>query len=380
MTCTSVTYFLRAILAASLIVLFGFVFPVSKTRAEEPTAEISKAEYQKVIAKAVNYLRTEGQGEDGSFSGKAGTGPTALIATGLLSVGQSTSDPVVAKALKFLESNVRPDGGIYAENSRHKNYETSIAVVCLAKANKDGKYTEILKKADSFLRGLQWDEGEGKQSSDMEYGGAGYDSKGRPDLSNTAFLIEALKSAGADADDEAIQKALQFVTRCQNLESDKNNSPQSAKVNDGGFFYTIAGGGESKAGEATGGGLRSYGSMTYAGLKSMIFAGVSKDDKRVKAAMDFLRKNYDLNSNPGMGQSGLYYYYHTMAKALEATGDTTLVDASGTSHAWKSELFAKLQASQQPNGAWVNTDSRWMEGDPNLVTGYVLLALGYLKP
>jgi squalene-hopene/tetraprenyl-beta-curcumene cyclase len=112
----------------------------------------------------------------------------------------------------------------------------------------------------------------------------------------------------------------------------------------------------------------------------MIFAGVSKDDKRVKAAMDFLRKNYDLNSNPGMGQSGLYYYYHTMAKALEATGDTTLVDASGTSHAWKSELFAKLQASQQPNGAWVNTDSRWMEGDPNLVTGYVLLALGYLKP
>lgn len=341
--------------------------------------KIDSAEYQRVVAKAMTYLRTEGQGEDGSFSGKAGTGPTSLIVSGLLSVGQSPAEPMVAKALRYLEQNVREDGGIYAENSRHKNYETCIAVVCLAKANKDGKYDVIIKKADAFLRNLQWDEGEGKQSTDMEYGGAGYDSKGRPDLSNTAFLIEALKSAGADADDEAIQRALKFVTRCQNLESEANDSPVAAKVNDGGFFYTIGGGGESKAGEATTGGLRSYGSMTYAGLKSMIYAGVEKDDKRVKAALEFLRQNYDLESNPGMGASGLYYYYHTMAKALDAYGDPKLADAKGNEHDWKRELFDKLKEDQQPNGSWVNTDSRWMEGDPNLVTGYVLLVLGYCK-
>lgn len=345
----------------------------------QENAAVDAKEYQQVVTKAVSFLKAEGQAEDGSFSGKAGTGPTSLVVAGLLSVGQTANDPIVAKALKFLESNVREDGGIYAENSRHKNYETSIAVVCLSKANNDGRFDAILKKADKFLRNLQWDEGEGKSESDMEYGGAGYDSKGRPDLSNTAFFIEALKSAGAGEDDEAIQRALKFVSRCQNLENESNDAPVSAKVNDGGFFYTIGGGGESKAGGDTTAGLRSYGSMTYAGLKSMIYAGVNKDDKRVKAALEFLKKNYDLETNPGMGKSGLFYYYHTMSKALDALGESNFVDAKGASHEWKKELFAELKKSQQPNGSWVNTDSRWMEGDPNLVTGYVLLALGYCK-
>lgn len=358
-----------AIVSGSALSVFGYQDGVS----------VDAKEYQQVVSKAVSFLRTEGQAEDGSFSGKAGTGPTSLVVSGLLSVGQTSNDPMVAKALKYLESNVREDGGIYAENSRHKNYETCIAVVCLSKANSDGRYDAILKRADKFLRDLQWDEGEGKTASDMEYGGAGYDSKGRPDMSNTSFFIEALKSAGAGEDDEAIQRALKFVSRCQNLENAANDSPVATKVNDGGFFYTIGGGGESKAGGDTTAGLRSYGSMTYAGLKSMIYAGVSKDDKRVKAALDFLKKNYDLESNPGMGKSGLFYYYHTMSKALDAFGEANFVDAKGVSHDWKKELFAELKETQQENGSWVNTDSRWMEGDPNLVTGYALLALGYAK-
>ena len=66
------------------------------------------------------------------------------------------------------------------------------------------------------------------------------------------------------------------------------------------------------------GGLRSYASMTYAGLKSMIFAGVGPEDPRVKAAVSWIRKHYDLQSNPGMGTAGLFYYYHTFGKAMTA--------------------------------------------------------------
>ena len=113
--------------------------------------------------------------------------------------------------------------------------------------------------------------------------------------------------------------------------------------------------------------------------KSMIYAGVDKDDKRVKAALEFLKKNYDLETNPGMGKSGLFYYYHTMSKALDAVGEGKFVDAKGVAHDWKTEVFLELKETQQANGSWVNTDSRWMEGDPNLVTGYALLALGYCK-
>ena len=42
------------------------------------------------------------------------------------------------------------------------------------------------------------------------------------------------------------------------------------------------------AGKADDGGLRSYASMTYAGLKSMIYAGLDRDDPRVKAALDYI--------------------------------------------------------------------------------------------
>ena len=120
--------------------------------------------------------------------------------------------------------------------------------------------------------------------------------------------------------------------------------------------------------------------MTYAGLKSMIYAGVGPDDPRVRAAVDWIRAHYDLTSNPGMGDAGLYYYYHTFAKALDAMGLDILTDAQGRRHDWRSELLAELARRQRPDGAWVNANDRWLEGDPNLVTAYVLLALAHCRP
>lgn len=342
-------------------------------------ANVAK-KHAELVQRGVEYLRTQGQADDGSFSGQTGVGPTALVASALLSVGVSPEDPVVAKSIAYLLKNVQADGGIYAANSRHQNYDSCLAMVALSKANKTGKYDEQVKRIEAYVKQQQWDEGEGKSADDPFYGGAGYGSKARPDLSNTSFLVDALHDLGRDADDEAIQRALTFVTRCQNLESPGNTTPAAAKVNDGGFFYTTANGGESMAGAEPGGGLRSYGSMTYAGLKSMIYAGVSKDDPRVKAAVSFLQKNYSVDTNPGMGASGHFYYLQTMSKALRAFGVDDFNDASGKSHSWRTEVVTKLSELQQPNGSWVNTEPRWMEGDPNLVTGYALLTLANCQP
>ena len=120
--------------------------------------------------------------------------------------------------------------------------------------------------------------------------------------------------------------------------------------------------------------------MTYAGLKSMIFAGVGPDDPRVKAAVEYARKHYDLNENPGLGKAGLYYYYHTFAKALDAIGQDEFKDDKGTAHNWRHELIATLASRQQKDGSWANSNARWLESDANLVTGYALLALSYCKP
>jgi squalene-hopene/tetraprenyl-beta-curcumene cyclase len=120
--------------------------------------------------------------------------------------------------------------------------------------------------------------------------------------------------------------------------------------------------------------------MTYAGLKSMIYAGVGPDDPRVKAAMGWIRKHYTVDSNPGMGDAGLYYYYHTFAKALDATGQDMVEDEQGVKHDWRRDLLAELVKRQQPDGSWVNTNPRWLETNPSLVTGYALLALTYCRP
>jgi squalene-hopene/tetraprenyl-beta-curcumene cyclase len=347
--------------------------------AAEP-AGVDARLYEQTVSKAVQYLQTKGQAEDGSYSKQAGPAVTALVTTAILRNGRSVDDPLVARSLMYLEGFVQPDGAICNPDSNYKNYETCLAIMCFTEANKNGRYNRLLKGADKFLKNEQWDEGEGHDESSFSYGGAGYGSKKRPDLSNTSFLIEALKATGNGPEDEAIQKALLFVSRCQNLETEHNTTPFSAKNPDGGFYYTIAAGGSSMAGTTEGGGLRSYGSMTYAGLKSMIYAGVGPDDPRVKAALEWIQKNYSVKANPGMEDAGLYYYYNTFAKTLDAVGRDVIEDADGQKHHWRAELVSELARRQRPDGSFANDNLRWMEGDPNLVTGYALLSLSYCRP
>lgn len=345
-----------------------------------PSAVLAETRVGPIVDRAVAYLKTA-RDADGAYSPHVGPAVTGLVATGLLRHGRSINDPMVADAVAYVAGFAKPDGGIYADDSMYRNYETCIAIQCLQEAanapNATEDYAELLAGAEAFVKGLQWDEAEGHDVSSTSYGGAGYGRHKRPDLSNTSYLIDALHSLGRGADDPAMQRALAFVSRTQNLETEHNTTEFAAKVNDGGFYYTPAAGGSSQAGETADGGLRSYASMTYAGLKSLIYAGVDANDPRVKAAADWVSKHYSLAENPGMGRQGLYYYYHTFAKALDAIGGETLVDSEGVAHDWRAELVETLAAAQQPTGAWVNDTSRWMEADPNLVTGYALLALSY---
>ncbi|MFG0332961.1 MAG: prenyltransferase/squalene oxidase repeat-containing protein [Maioricimonas sp. JB049] len=363
----------RTVLAGSLMAVV-LVAPGRLSAAGPDLATLEQSRSQ-----AIAFLRTT-QADDGSWTTPTVPGITALAVVSLLKNGVPVDDPTVAKGLAFIERLAKEDGGLYYKESRHRNYETAIAVMALQAANSDGRYDDRIRRAIGFLRGLQWDETENIDPSDPAYGGAGYGSHQRPDLSNTQFFMEALKAAGVEADDPAMQKALIFVSRSQNLESEHNTTPFAAKIDDGGFYYTPAAGGTSQAGTNPDGGLRSYASMTYAGLKSMIYAGLSRDDERVQAAQEWISRHYRLEENPGMGQQGLFYYYHTFAKTLSVLGEDVFVDSEGTRHDWRAELTNQLASLQQDNGSWINPTDRWYEGDPNLVTAYALLALSYCDP
>ena len=334
-----------------------------------------------LITRGVNFLKPR-QEADGSWSStRKEPGLTALVLLALLKSGRVTpSEPGVAKGLAYLETFLGPKGGL--SEAAHANYTTALGMLAFQEANKKsaGRYDAVIKGCQAFLKEKQWDETEGKSSDDAFYGGAGYGGgNSRPDLSNTAFMIEALRDSGLPADDPSLKRALMFVSRCQNLKSEFNDQPWAGKVNDGGFIYTAAQGGTSMAGKDDAGGLRSYAAMTYAGLKSMIYAGLGPDDPRVKAAMDYIKKHYSLDENPGLGKQGLFYYYHTFAKTMATLGQPAFIDAAGKSHDWKTELVEALAKRQETNGSWVNPADRFMEGDANLVTAYALLALNYAR-
>src|SRR5262249_1847162 len=199
-------------------------------------------EWDRVVDKAIGFLKTS-QGADGGWSVARSPGVTGVALTGMLQTGKVTvKDPVVEKGLKYIESLVNPKAGHIAGQDpkvQLQNYVTSVNVMALVAADRDS-YKSVIGDATTFLKKLQWDEDEGKNPKDDFYGGAGYDSKSRPDLSNTQLFLDALKAAGVPPADPAFKKALIFVSRCQNLKTEHNDQPWAGKINDRSFIYSPA--------------------------------------------------------------------------------------------------------------------------------------------
>ncbi|MCI0680748.1 MAG: hypothetical protein L0Y71_01475 [Gemmataceae bacterium] len=362
-------------MAVGLTCLGAMLPLLAPARAGDPPAPSPK-ELQAVVDKGVAYLKSS-QGKDGSFAPKlAGPGITALAVAGLLRSGLSPQDAVVANGLKYLESQVQKDGGVY--NKFLANYTTSVAIMAFQEANQGGKYDAVIKDAAAFIQRIQHED----DPNNPAFGGFSYDGKKRPDLSNSAFSVEALIAAGIPKDDPVIKKALTFIGRCQNLPGESNDQPfakKTSKADRGGFTYLPFDVDDNRH-KTPDGGLRSLGAMSYGGLKSFLYAGVSKEDPRVKAAVDWIRRHYTLKENIGMGKAGLFYYYHTFAKAMDAWGENPFVDAAGTKHPWKAELFDAIRAQQGPNGSWRNQGERtFAEDNPDLCTAFALLSLSYCK-
>ena len=337
------------------------------------TAAPKPDEVGAVVDKAISLLKTK-QNPDGSFAPKlGGPGITALIAGGLVRHGRAV-DPMVKKALEYLEKSVQADGGIY--NKQLANYATCVALIAFKEANTGGKYDKVISNAGKFLKTLQ-----NQEKEDLKFGGVGYDGKGRPDVSNAHFFVEALLAAGVSKDDPAIKDALIFLSRCQNLPGELQKQEWATKASDadkGGFVYNPFAINDKKSDRVTPeGGLRSEGGMTYAGLKSFLYAGVGKDDPRVKAAVAWIRKHYTLDENPGMKEAGLFYYYNTFAKAMDALGEESFADSQGKKHDWRQELFDTLKKQQTADGGWANKNAAFLENTPELATAYAILALSY---
>ncbi|HQY87808.1 MAG TPA: terpene cyclase/mutase family protein, partial [Tepidisphaeraceae bacterium] len=342
------------------------------------------------------------QNESGNWQGE--NDPPAITALVLRAFVHekkyNTKTDFIAKGFEAMLKDQRMDGGIYRDLLA--TYNTSIALATMADAN-DPTLKPRMDAAVEYLKDLQWTpetkpefEGENEQNKGQQvvkgeddpfFGGWGYGGRsrgaGRPDLSNAHMALEALRKAGVDESDPAIQRAIDFLTRVQNFDP---TNDQSWAGTDGGFVYGPADdrNGESMAGEYKDENgkrmLRSYGSMTYAGLKSFIYAGLTKEDPRVQAAYGWITSNWTLDENPGlatndpeMKMNGYYYYLHTLGRTMNLFDEPIVATKSGPID-WRVALIEKASTLQHEDGSFVGV-KKWQEDNPILVTAFVVLAL-----
>jgi hypothetical protein len=239
----------------------------------------------------------------------------------------------------------------------------------------------------------------GWNPDDAEYGGWSYavdpprkpagsaaaPPLGEPNLSAIVFALEALRAAGADRHDPAVDKARRFVQRLQNYPHGPSGA--DAALDDGGFFFILGDAVRNKAGAAGRDShgverFHSYGSATADGLRALLLCGADFNSPRAAAARSWLDKHFQPGRHPGQYNSdrdharqALYFYYarsQALAwRALAAADTRTRADIATSARA----LAADLCKRQQPDGAWKNdaVDSR--EDDPLVATPLAVAAL-----
>lgn len=324
-----------------------------------------KSKAKRAIDHGLHFLRGK-QEANGSWSNAVGVTAIALRAFLESPRKYAESDgPFIIKPIEFILQHVKPNGSI-TETIKNVNYNTAIAITTL-KATNNPKYQEIINNGQKFVKGIQLTELKEYTPEHRYYGGIGYGGDERPDLSNQYVAIEALKATNLDPNDPTWERALTFISRCQN---NSETNDQKWATNDGGFTYMP---GFSPNGETN-----SYGGMTHAGLIGLLFAGLEKNDPRVVAAHNWIKAHYTLVENPGaLKNQGLFYYYNAFAKSMFEYGEAEITDGQGITHNWRNDLADKLLSIQDKKGFWVNTTTRWWEGDKNLVTAWSVIALNY---
>lgn len=363
-------------------VLWGLFSLAVVAQAQAQVVELEpalRAEVQASLVKGATWLGAH-QAANGAWSEEGAPALTALALWALSGSQLEQYAGAMTKAVTFLLSKQQPDGGIYVPvagrpGSGLGTYNTSVCLAALYATGRPEVMPAVLK-AREYVAAAQL------SGDDHHAGGYGYDpsaTRRYSDLNNTVFVMDAVRrTQGAEELRPRDQKrvdinweaALQYVTRMQAQEG----------KDAGGFAYTLQDrDGQIKTNASGRVMLQTYGSISYAGLLALVHARLERSDPRVRSAVEYARRYWTLEENPGQGQQGVYFYYNVMSRALSAAGLNELTPPADGAAAirWRTEVLRKVMALQKDDGSWVNDNNRWWENDPVLVTAYSMLTLEF---
>ena len=286
--------------ATSAALLFG---QIPAFCAEDPAHPLTGTEITDAQRAAVDRgleALSKRQVKDGSFGEGMSrhVGITSLCAMAFMQSGnlpgRGKYGPQVEKALTFVLNSTQESGLICGDNMSPPMYGHGFATLFLAEAygmTGDERVKEKLQKAVKLIQKSQNDQG------GWRYQPAPVDA----DISVTICQIMALRAArdaGIKVEKEVIDKAIDYVRKCQN--------------SDGGFSYQM-----NQGGSGGGSGF----ARSAAGMASLYYAGVS-EGKEITKGLKYLSDFLPRKGGRGDAEGNYYYaqYYAVQAMFL-AGGD-----------------------------------------------------------
>lgn len=323
------------LIPASMITLASPEQDLSTTTGAHRTGGNIHQEARQLARGGLVYLGRR-QDSSGAWLGRYGPAVTAMVVRGFLESGISAGNIHVQRGLRFIESNRRSDGGFYS--NVEPAYNTAIVLRTLSMLP-EPHYQRQARRGLAFLH------------QQMQA------STAYPGPEGTWYMHRSL-----------------FRSRMLGNRLVPSKKAVSQQITAGLWTSGSTLDPQERGADMV---LTRYGSITYAQLKSMIYAGLQPHDPRVVHLSHWISAHYTVNYNPAEnGSRGLYYYYVVFARVLRATGRTRVVDADGVNHNWRRDLVAALARRCRSNGSWKNsTGSAWLEGNPVLATTYAVLSL-----
>jgi hypothetical protein len=331
---------MRTLLAA--VVALACCVPSVRAQDDETR---QRAEVDKAVERGLEFLHNQ-QNADGSWNihraGKS-TAITSFAVMAFLSAGcvpgEGKHGECVKKGIEWVLKQQLPNG-VISSDGNHEMYHHGIATIMLAEAAgmTDGKLGEELRakleKAVAVI--LRAQRNVGVDKGGWRYRVDGADS----DISVTGWQLMALRAAkniGCDVPPEAIEKAVDYVKRCQDGQT-------------GGFRYMV----------------RSQVTVACTGTSILGLELCGKDEHRSPEVLK--AGSYLIRNLPKWGDPHFFYtiYYCTQA---------TFQLGGNYWEAYRPRLREILLQNQADNGSWTGRWGEDLQLGPSYGTAIAILAL-----